>query len=121
MITKTKNMENQSRIVELLAEVLIKQDEFKQELKEVKSQVSGLKSEMSGVRGEVVGLKDEVIGLKEEVVDMKQETVAIKQEMFKLNILTAENSRAIMKLADSLKAVLEHEKRIAKLEVTVFK
>jgi hypothetical protein len=119
--TKTRNMENQGRIEELLAEVLIKQDEFRQELREVKTQVSGLRSEISGVRGEVVGLNERVVGLTEEVIDMKQETVAIKQEMFKLNMLTAENTRAILKLSDSIISIFDHERRLLKVEQTLFK
>lgn len=70
-------MKNEGKIVELLAEMLIRQDSMLDELKNVKS------------------------------------------EVMKLNLQTAENSRAILKLAD--RQVVDHEKRISKLEGIVLK
>lgn len=45
----------------------------------------------------------------------------VETEVYKLNLQTAENSRAILKLADELRMVADHERRISKLESTVFK
>ncbi|GAB2578433.1 hypothetical protein [Spirosoma areae] len=42
-------MKNEDRIVELLAEMLVKQDVFIDELRNVKNEVSGVKSELVGV------------------------------------------------------------------------
>ena len=50
-----------------------------------------------------------------------EEVSEMKTEIFKQGLQTSENSRAILKLADEIRLVAEHEKRIAKLEVTVFK
>ena len=49
------------------------------------------------------------------------EVTEMKKEMFKQSLQLSENSRAIIKLADEIRLVAEHEKRISKLELTVFK
>lgn len=67
---------------------------------------------------EMVKGQDKLI---EEVSEMKTEVSQMKTEIFKQSLQTSENSRAIFKLADEIRLVAEHEKRIAKLEVTVFK
>lgn len=86
-------MKNEDRIVELLAEMVKGQDK----------------------------LIGEVSEMKTEVTEMKTEITQMKTEIFKQGLQTAENSRAILKLADEIRLVAEHEKRIAKLEITVFK
>ncbi|GIL21553.1 MAG: hypothetical protein BroJett042_00660 [Bacteroidota bacterium] len=67
---------------------------------------------------EMVKGQDKLIG---EVSEMKAEISLMKTEIFKQGLQTSENSRAILKLAEEIRLVAEHEKRIAKLEVTVFK
>jgi hypothetical protein len=86
-------MNNDNRIIELLAEMVKGQDKLV---------------------GEVTQMKNEITGVKNEITEVKRE--AIKQ-----GLQLAENSRAILKLADEIKLVAEHEKRISKLELTVFK
>lgn len=66
-------MKNEDRIVELLAEMVIKQDSVVDELRNVKS------------------------------------------EIIKLNFQTAENSRAIFKLADKVDQIADLESRVTKL------
>lgn len=72
-------MKNEDRIVELLAEMVIKQDSVVEELRNVKS------------------------------------------EIMKLNLQTAENSRAIFKLADKVEQIADLESRVTKLEKVVYK
>ncbi|MBX2900467.1 MAG: hypothetical protein KF775_12495 [Cyclobacteriaceae bacterium] len=72
-------MKNEDRIVELLAEMAIKQDSVVEELRNVKS------------------------------------------EIVKLNLQTAENSRAIFKLADKVEQIADLESRVTKLEKVVYK
>lgn len=52
---------------------------------------------------------------------LKDEVSAMKLEIIKQGLQTAENSRVILKLAEEIRLVAEHEKRISKLELTVFK
>jgi hypothetical protein len=88
-------MKNENKIVELLAEMVKGQDRLTAEFSEMKSEFSEMKSEFSGM----------------------------KSESTKHNLQIAENTRAILKLADEIKIrlVAEHEKRISKLELAVFK
>ena len=72
-------MENEGKIVELLDDMIIRQDAMVVELREVKG------------------------------------------EMVKLNLQTSENSRPVLKLAEELRLVADHERRISKLEQNVFK
>jgi len=86
-------MKNEQKIVELLAEMVKGQDR----------------------------LTDEVSGMKKEISSVKKEILNMKGEVVKLNLNTSENSRAVLKLADEIRLVAEHEKRIAKLESIVLK
>ncbi|HYF67709.1 MAG TPA: hypothetical protein VD884_06220 [Ohtaekwangia sp.] len=86
-------MKNENRIVELLAEMVKGQDK----------------------------LIGEVSSLKTEVSSMKTDISSIKIEITKQGLQTAENSRAILKLAEEIRLVAQHEKRISKLELAVFK
>jgi hypothetical protein len=69
--------------------------------------------------------EDKIVELLAEMVKgqdkLIEEVAEMKTEIFKQGLQTAENSRAILKLADEIRLVAEHEKRIAKLELTVFK
>lgn len=67
---------------------------------------------------EMVRGQDRVVG---EVSEMKDQIKQMNTELIKQGLQTAENSRAILKLADEIRLVAEHEKRISKLELTVFK
>lgn len=93
-------MKNENRIVELLAEMVKGQDKL---------------------IGEVSSLKTEVSSMKTEVSSMKTDISSIKVEITKQGLQTAENSRAILKLAEEIRLVAQHEKRISKLELAVFK
>ncbi|WKZ61555.1 MAG: hypothetical protein QY309_08675 [Cyclobacteriaceae bacterium] len=67
---------------------------------------------------EMVRGQDRLVG---EVSEMKDQIKQMNTELIKQGLQTAENSRAILKLADEIRLVAEHEKRISKLELTVFK
>lgn len=60
--------------------------------------------------------QDKLVG---EVTEMKDQIKQMNTELIKQGLQTAENSRAILKLADKIRLVAEHEKRISKLELTV--
>jgi hypothetical protein len=72
-------MANDDRLVEIMAEMLIKQDVIVEELKGVKS------------------------------------------EIVKLNLQSAENTRAILTLADKVEHIADLQNRVSKLEKAVFK
>ncbi|MEK6781274.1 MAG: hypothetical protein AABY93_06190 [Bacteroidota bacterium] len=107
-------MKNEDRIVELLAEMVFKQDQLVEEIKLVKSEIGAVKSEVGGVKSEVSGVKSEVSGVKSEVS-------GVKSEIVKLNLQTAENTRAILKLADKVDTIADLENRVTKIERVVFK
>ena len=86
-------MKNEDRIVELLSDMVKGQDRLTDEVSDLKKEVSGVKTEITKMKGEIV----------------------------KLNLNTSENSRAILKLADEIRLVAEHERRIVKLESIVLK
>lgn len=93
-------MKNEDRKVELLAEMVKGQDRLTGEVSEMKNQTLKLNLGVDSLNSRVDKLNSEVV---------------------KLNLSTSENSRAIMKIADEIRLVAEHEKRISKLESTVFK
>ena len=100
-------MKNEDKIVELLAEMVKGQDRLIGEVSSMKSEISKMNTEISE--------------MKSEISEMNTEISQMNIEIRKQGLQTAENSRAILKLADEIRLVAEHEKRISKLELTVFK
>jgi uncharacterized protein YoxC len=108
-------MQNEEKILELLAEVLHKVDVLSVEVNGIKGEVNGIKGEIRGIKGEIRGIKDEITDIKDEITDIKDDVKDLKDNVVKLNIISAENSRALMKLADNT------EGRLSRLEKAVFK
>ena len=59
-----------------------------------------------------VGMKE----LRYEMKGMRKDMNALHKEQHKTNILLAEHSRSIIKLAEKINIVADHEKRIVQLE-----
>jgi predicted nucleic acid-binding Zn-ribbon protein len=97
-----------------LVEIMVKQDLMVEELRGVKNEVSSVKNEVSSVKNEVSSVKNEVSSVKNEVS-------SVKSEIVKLNLQTAENTRAILTLADKVEHIADLQSRVSKLEKAVFK
>lgn len=79
-------MENEKRLVEIMADLVIKFDEF-------------------------------IEGQKE----TNQRLGKVEDGIIKLNLQSAENTRAILKLADKVETIADLESRVSKIEKVVFK
>ena len=90
-------MGNESRIVELLSEMVLKFDVLTGRVDNLTSRVDNLTSRVDNLNGTV----DQRLG-------------KVENEIMKLNIISAENSRALMKLGDN-------NDRLNRLEKAVFK
>ena len=86
-------MKNEGKIVELLTDMLIKQDSVVEVLHSMDKELCGVKFEVTQV----------------------------KSEISKLNLQTAENTRAILKIADRVETIADLENRVSKLEKVVYK
>ena len=86
-------MENENRIIELLAESLIKFDQMILEQKSTNERLNQTNERLSHV----------------------------EESLNKLNLQTAENTRVIFKLADKVDQIAELDKRVKELEKVVFK
>ncbi|MCX8490057.1 MAG: hypothetical protein ORN54_03215 [Cyclobacteriaceae bacterium] len=93
-------MENEKRIIELLAESLFK---FDQMIDEHKAIVTGLK------------------GMITEQKETNNRLGKLESEVIKLNLQTTENTRAIIKLANEVENIAHLHERVTKLEKTVYK
>lgn len=90
-------MKNEDKIIELLAEMVQKQDQMAQNQAETNRRLESL----------------------EKTTNDRFERV--EKAIAKLNVQTKENTRAIVKLADKVEDYAKHEERIQKLERVVFK
>ncbi|MBL0744065.1 hypothetical protein [Chryseolinea lacunae] len=115
-------MKNEKRIIELLAEVLIKQDTMTGEIRgvrtELKDEIQDLRTEL---KYEIQDLRGEVHELRGEVYDLKYEVGGMKGELVKLNLQTAENTRAIVKLANEVEKLTDLPDRVSKLEKAIYR
>lgn len=74
-------MEKDDKLIELMAEMLIKQDQMSTDFNDVKNNLGELKND---------------------VWDLKNDVSDLKNEMTKLRLQTSENTRAILKLAERM-------------------
>lgn len=86
-------MAKDDRLVESLAEMLIKQDPMVSEFRDIKGDIRNIKGDIGN----------------------------IKEDINKLNLLSAENTRAVIKLADKMEGFANLDPRVRKLESAVFK
>jgi septal ring factor EnvC (AmiA/AmiB activator) len=93
-------MENEKRIVELLAESLLKQDQMIDEQKQTNKTLYLLDDRTSKVEEQMIYLNNQIA---------------------KLNLQTAENTRAILTLADKIEKINDLENRVRKIEGIVLK
>lgn len=114
MITKTQNMENQSRIEELLSDALRKYDQMLEKHDETNHRLASMENRLETMDQRLSRIDDHM-----ETVEHRLGGVEVQIQ--KSNLQTSENTRAILKLGNELERVFEHERRIAKLEVTVYK
>ena len=99
-------MKNEDKIVELLSEMVIESQKTRAEVVEMKNEISGVKGEISGVKGEISGMRKDISELKR---GQERNTAAV-----------GELRLSVMKLADEIGKMANHESRISKLEATVF-
>jgi tetrahydromethanopterin S-methyltransferase subunit G len=93
-------MENESRIVELLAESLFKFDQM-----------------IDGHKAMVAEQKE----TNKRLDSMDQRLGKVESEVIKLNLQTMENTRAIFKLAEEVENIAHLHERVSKLEKAVYK
>jgi len=93
-------MENEKRLVEIMAELLIKFDEFIDEQKVTNSKLQSMDNRL-------------------ESVDNRLEKVEL--QIIKLNLVSNENTRAIFKLAEEVENIAKLHERVTNLEKAVYK
>jgi hypothetical protein len=86
-------MENEGRIVELLADSSKRKDNIIEQLKESNQKLYVLESKSDRV----------------------------EEQLIKLNLQTAENTRALIKLSENINQISDLNTRVSKLEKAVFK
>lgn len=100
-----------SKIVELLSEMLHKFDVLTETVIKLTGRVDNLTGHVDNLAGRVDNLTSRVDNLTD-TVDLRLSKV--ESEIVKLNLISSENSRALMKLGDN-------NDRIVRLEKEVFK
>jgi uncharacterized protein (DUF3084 family) len=107
-------MQNQGRIEELLAEALKKYDR----MLEKHDVMIDRQDQMVAKQDEMVAKQDET---NRRLENVEKRLGGVEDEIQKLTLQTSSNTRAVMQLASDLVVVFDHEKRIDKLEGTVYK
>jgi len=97
-------MENESKIVELLSEMLHKFDVLTGTVVNLTGRVDNLTGSVDNLTGHVDNL----------TVTVDLRLGKVESEIVKLNVISAENSRALLKMGD-------YNERIIRLERAVFK
>jgi hypothetical protein len=100
-------MENEQRIVELLAETLIKFDQMIDEQKQTNQRLEKVEHISSS--------------MENSLISMDNQLEKLEKGMSKLNLQTAENSRATFKLANEIENIAHLHERVTKLEKAVYK
>jgi hypothetical protein len=94
IVNKTHStMKNEGKILELLADMALKQDRMVEELRTVKEGVGNLETRAN----------------------------RIEDQITRLNLQTVENTRAIFKLAEKVDLIADINNRVTKLEKAVYR
>jgi len=111
-------MKNESKIVELLSEMLRKFDVLTETVINLTGRVDHLTDRVDNQTGRVDNLTGRVDNLTGHVdkltVTVDSRLGKVENEIIKLNLISAENSRALLKMSD-------YNERIVRLEKAVFK
>lgn len=121
-------MKNEDKIIELLAESLKGQDRIVVELKGTNSRLDQTVERLD----QTVERLDQTVERLDLTVERLDQTVErldrlevrmnnVEGQLVKLNLQTGENSRAILRLADSVAQVADLHNRVTRLEKTVYK
>ncbi len=104
-------MENESKIVELLSEMLHKFDVLTETVIKLTGRVDNLTGRVDNLTSHVDNVTSRVDNLTH-TVDLRLSKV--ESEIVKLNLISSENSRALMKLGDNNDRILRLEKEVFK-------
>jgi len=78
-------MKNEDKIVELLSDMLIKQDAFIDGLDKLGDRLGGVEQEIGGMKQEIGGMKQEIGGMKDQIKELNR--IQIRQENLMMKIL----------------------------------
>jgi uncharacterized coiled-coil protein SlyX len=92
-------MNSDERIIELLSDILVEQ---------------------KGMRADIYEMKNDISQLKEQQMITNNRLEKLEEQQAKTNLAIGELRLSVIKLADRLEIVADHEKRIDKLEHTVY-
>lgn len=114
-------MKNEEKIVELLTESLKGQDPIVAELKGTNQELKGTNQRLDRLDKRVENLDKRVENLDKQVENLDKRAEKIEGHLVKLNLQTAENTRAIFQLAEKVEQIADLHNRVTKLEKTVYK
>lgn len=107
-------MDNEGKIVELLAESLKGQDRIVDQLKEMNQRLDGTNLRLNETN-------QRLDGTNQRLDRLETRTEKIEDQLIKLNLQTVENTRAIFKLAEKVDQIADLHNRVLKLEKTIYK
>lgn len=107
-------MENESKIIELLTESLIRQDRMVERMDTTNQKLDNTVNRLDETNRKLGNLE-----VRADRHEKRMES--IENQLIKLNLQTVENSRAIFKVAEKIDQIADLHNRITKLEKTVFK
>ena len=114
-------MKNETKIIELLAESLKGQDRMVTEMKGTNQRLDLTVKRLD----QTVERLDHTVARLDQTVEtldhLEIKGEKIEGHLVKLNLQTAENTRAIYKLAEKVEEIADLHKRVTKLEKTVYK
>ena len=128
-------MKNEDKIIELLAESLKGQDRIVAELKGTNQRLDQTVERLDQTverLDQTVERLDQTVERLDQTVERLDQTIVrldkletrvdkVEGQLVKLNIQTAENTRAIFKLAENVENIADLHDRVTKLEKTVYK
>jgi peptidoglycan hydrolase CwlO-like protein len=98
--TAIGNIKNEDRMIELLAEMVKNSDKSITQQKEMVSEMKLMRGDIHEMRGDIHEMK---------------------KDIRKHNVMLAEHSRAIIKLAENVDSFSAYDERISEIEKKVFK
>lgn len=106
-------MNPDERMLELLTEMILKQEIFIDEMRE-------MKGEMREMKGAMFDMRTDIHEMKGDIRELNGRVDSLEKQQALTNLSIGELRHSVMSFGSHIEVVMEHEKRLDRLEQKVF-
>lgn len=113
-------MNPDERMLELLTEMILKQEIFIDEMREMKGEMREMKGDMREMKGAMFDMRTDIHEMKGDIRELNGRVDSLEKQQALTNLSIGELRHSVMSFGSHIEVVMEHEKRLDRLEQKVF-